>query len=39
MKVGSEKAKTEIEQDTTLNNINKWKQEMKVNLLKIEERE
>ena len=32
-------AKTEIEQDSILNNTNKWKNEMKVNLLKIEELE
>ena len=37
MKVGSEMAKIEIEQDSILSNTNKWKYEMKVNLLKIEE--
>ena len=37
--VVSEKAQIEIEEDTTLNNTNKWTTEMKVNLLKIEERE
>ena len=35
---GSEKVQIEIELDTTLNNTNKWTSEMKVNLLKIEER-
>ena len=39
MNVGSEKANIEIEQNTILNNTNKWKNEMKVDLLKIEERE
>ena len=39
MNVGSEKAQIEVEEDTTLNNTNKWTTEMKVNLLKIEERE
>ena len=39
MNVGSEKAQIEIEEDTTLNNTNKWTTEMKVNLLKVEERE
>ena len=36
--VGSEKAQVEIEEGTTLNNTNKWTTDMKVNLLKIEER-
>ena len=35
---GSEKVQIETELDTTLNNTNKWTSEMKVNLLKIEER-
>ena len=39
MNVGSEKAQIEIEEDTTLNNTNKWTTEMKVNLPKTEERE
>ena len=39
MNVGSEKANIEIEQNTILNNTNKWKNEMKVDLRKIEERE
>ena len=39
MNVGSEKAQIEIEEDTTLNNTNKWTTEMKVNLLKVEEHE
>ena len=39
MNVGSEKAQTESKEDTTLNNTHKWTTEMKVNLLKIEERE
>ena len=39
MNVGSEKANIEIEQNTILNNTNKWKKEMKVDLLKIEKRE
>ena len=39
MNVGSEKAQIEIEEDTTLNNTNKWTTEMKVNLLKIQKRE
>ena len=39
MNVGSEKAQIESEEDTTLNNTHKWTTEMKVNLLKIEERE
>ena len=39
MNVGSEKAQIESEVDTTLNNTHKWTTEMKVNLLKIEERE
>ena len=37
MNVGSEKAQIEIEEDTTLNNTNKWTTEMKVSLLKVEE--
>ena len=36
MNVGSEKAQTEIEEDTTLNNTNKSTTEMKVSLLKIQ---
>ena len=39
MNVGCEKAQIEVDEDTTLNNTNKWTTEMKVNLLKIEERE
>ena len=39
MNVGSEKEQTEIEENTILNNTGKWITEMKVNLLKIEERE
>ena len=39
MNVGSEKVQIEIEGDRTLNNIDKWATEMKVNLLKIEKRE
>ena len=39
MNVGSKKAQIEIEEDTTLNNTNKWTTEMKVNLLKIQKRE
>ena len=39
MNVGSKKSKIETEQDKILNNISKWKNEMKVSLLKIEERE
>ena len=38
MNAGSEKAQVEIEEDTTLNNTHKQTTEMKVNLLKIEER-
>ena len=38
MNFGSEKARIEIEADTNLNNTHKWSTEMKVNLLKIEER-
>ena len=38
MNFGSEKAKIEIEADTTLNNTHKWSTEMKVNLLKIKDR-
>ena len=37
--VGNENTYIEIEEDTTLNNTNKRTSEMKVNLLKIEERE
>ena len=37
MNVGSEKAQIEIEEDTNLNNTNKWTTEMKVNIQKIEE--
>ena len=37
MNFGNEKAQIEIEEDATLNNINKWTTEMKANLLKIEE--
>ena len=39
MNVQSEKAQIEIEEDTTLKSTHKWTTEMKVNLLKIEERE
>ena len=39
MNVRSEKAQIEIEEDTTLKSTHKWTTEMKVNLLKIEERE
>ena len=39
MNFGSEKAQIEIKADTTLNKTHKWSTEMKVNLLKIEERE
>ena len=39
MYVGSEKSQIEMEEDITLNNTNKWTTEMKVNLLKVEERE
>ena len=39
MNVESEKTQIEIEQETTLNITNKWTTEMKVNLLKIKERE
>ena len=39
MNFGSEKAQIEIEADATLNKTHKWSTEMKVNLLKIEERE
>ena len=35
----SEKTQIKIEEDTTLNNINKWTTEMQAELLKIEERE
>ena len=38
MNVESEKAQIKTEEDTTLNNTNKLITEMKVNLLKIEER-
>ena len=37
MNVGSEKTQIEIEEDTALNNTNKWTTEMKVNLPTIEE--
>ena len=37
MNVGSEKTQIEIEEDTTLNNTNKWTTKMKVNLPTIEE--
>ena len=39
MNVRSQKTKIEIEEDTTLKSTHKWTTEMKVNLLKIEERE
>ena len=39
MNVESDKTQIEIEQETTLNITNKWTTEMKVNLLKIKERE
>ena len=35
----SEKEQIKIEEDTTLNNINKWTTEMQAELLRIEERE
>ena len=35
----SEKAQIKIEEDTTLNNTNKWTTEMQAELLRIEERE
>ena len=38
MNVGSQKELIEIEEDITLNNIDKWTTEMMANLLKIEER-
>ena len=38
MNVGSKKELIEIEEDITLNNIDKWTTEMMANLLKIEER-
>ena len=38
MNVGSKKELIEIEEDITLNNIDKWKTEMMANLLKTEER-
>ena len=38
MNVGSQNAQIETEEDTTLNNSNNWKTEMKVNLLETEER-
>ena len=37
--LGSEKEKTEIEQDTILNNTSKSQGKMKINLLKIEKHE
>ena len=39
MNVRSEKTQFKIEEDTTLKSTHKWTTEMKVNLLKIEERE
>ena len=39
MNVGSEEAQIEIKEDTTLNNTNKWTTEIKVSLLKTEDRE
>ena len=39
MNVRNEIAEIEIEEDTTLKSTHKWTTEMKVNLLKIEERE
>ena len=39
MNVESEKVQIEIEEDTTLKSTHKWTTEMKVNLLRIEERE
>ena len=39
MNVRSEKTQIEKEEDKTLNSTHKWKNDMKVNLLKIEERE
>ena len=39
MNVWSEKAQIEIQEDIALNNTNKWTTEMKVNLLKLKERE
>ena len=39
MNVRSEKAQTEIQEDIALNNTSKWTTEMKVNLLKLKERE
>ena len=39
MNVGSAKAQVEVEEDTTLNITNKWTTKMKLNLLKIEQRE
>ena len=39
MNVRSEKAQIEIEEDTNLSSTHKWTSEMKVNLLRIEERE
>ena len=38
MNVGSKKELIEIEEDITLNNIDKWTTEMMANLLKTEER-
>ena len=37
MNVGSHEAQIEMQQDTILNNTNKWTTEMKINLKKIEE--
>ena len=37
MNVGSDEAQIEMQQDTILNNTNKWTTEMKINLIKIEE--
>ena len=39
MNVRSEKAQIEIQEDIALNNTSKWTTEMKVNLLKLKERE
>ena len=39
MNIRSEKAQIEIEEDTALKSTHKWTTEMKVNLLKIEQRE
>ena len=37
MNVDSDEAQIEMQQDTILNNTNKWTTEMKINLIKIEE--